>query len=311
MRDLDGSWAGISRNADDVDKDCPSRGSKPHNCVSATNTPVVASMDMSRVQVTIETQELHCTNLVELCRGSRRSGVSSSRSKATTIAESGADGGSTSASAVALDCSALAELRNCCRDACGLLGVDFQGDGLGGVGKDLTGEFGRAFFGVEETTGGRDNVGAALGEVVELCELDFDFNGLAGFDGLEDVFREVGVGHALVDTSERNFCRGRRDCQLIVGSIVEERFLVEQLIVGFGSVSESDFDLAVLELRQLDGQGRVSLCEVNGSSANGGGQDGEAWQRVSHRVWLRWKDVLDEFVAELCDGRALAVILIP
>lgn len=52
----------------------------------------------------------------------------------------------------------------------------------------------------------------------------------------------------------------RRDDQLVGGGIIEERFLVEELVVGLGIVGECDLDLAVLGVREDDGQGESLLA---------------------------------------------------
>jgi len=70
--------------------------------------------------------------------------------------------------------------------------------------------------------------------------------------------------------------------QLVGGSIIEERLLVEELVVGLGVVGERDLDLAVLGVRENDRQGSVPLEKVDCCRADSGCQEGEARQRVLH-----------------------------
>jgi len=58
--------------------------------------------------------------------------------------------------------------------------------------------------------------------------------------------------------------------------VVKEGSLVEELVAGLIVVGEGDLDLAVLNLGQGDGEGRVSLLQVNGSGADGGHKGGKS-----------------------------------
>jgi hypothetical protein len=187
--------------------------------------------------------------LLELRGRAGRGSGSSVRCEAAAVANSGADGSTTSTSAVALNNSTFAELGDCGLNGGDLLGIDVDGDGLSRVSEHVSGENSGALFGVEEATGGGDVVGNALGEIIELCKLNFDLDGLTGLDGLEDFFREVGICHALEQTSERCLRGRRRDGQFVGGRIVEEGFLVEQLEVGLRGVGQRHLDLAVLSVR--------------------------------------------------------------
>ena len=220
-----------------------------------------------------------CGGLEELAElgGGARSGCGGSVGGETAaVADGCADGRATGTGAVALDSSALGELRDCGRDSGSLLGVDINRDGFARVGKDISGELGGAFLSIEEATSGRDGVGAGLGELVQLSKLDLNLDGLAGLDGLENLLREVGVGHTLEKTGERCRGRGRSDGQLIDWRIVKERLLVKELVVNLSGIGERDLDLAVLGVGEFDGERRVLLCKINSRRADGGGQNGEA-----------------------------------
>lgn len=128
------------------------------------------------------------------------------RSEAAAAAESVADGGAAGSSAVALDDGALGDLVDRSLDGGGLLRVDVNGDGFARVGESLASELGGVGVRVEERARSGDGVGAGLGELVQLSKLNFNLDGLAGFDGLEDLLGEVGVGQTLEVASER--CRG-------------------------------------------------------------------------------------------------------
>jgi hypothetical protein len=64
--------------------------------------------------------------------------------------------------------------------------------------------------------------------------------------------------------------------------VVQESALVEQLVAGLIVVGESNLDLAVFDLSQRDGKGRVSLLEVEGSSAGSGQNGSESGQSKLH-----------------------------
>jgi hypothetical protein len=74
--------------------------------------------------------------------------------------------------------------------------------------------------------------------------------------------------------------RGNR--KLVGRSVVEESALVEQLVAGLVVVGESDLDLAVFDLSQRDGKGRVSLLEVDGSSAGSSQKTSESGKSKLH-----------------------------
>jgi len=75
---------------------------------------------------------------------------------------------------------------------------------------------------------------------------------------------------------------GRGDDQLVSRSIIEERLLVKELVVGLGVVSKGDLDLAVLSVCENDGKRRVPLGKVDSCRADGRCQEGKSWQRVLH-----------------------------
>ena len=80
----------------------------------------------------------------------------------------------------------------------------------------------------------------------------------------------------------------RSDGKLVGGCVIQESALVEQLVAGLVVVGESDLDLAVFDLSQRDGKGRVSLLEVDGSSAGSGQKTSKSRQSKLHvceRLW--------------------------
>ena len=74
----------------------------------------------------------------------------------------------------------------------------------------------------------------------------------------------------------------RSDGKLIRRCVVQESTLVEQLVAGLIVVGESDLDFAVFDLSQRDREGRVSLLEVDGSSAGSGQKASESGQSKLH-----------------------------
>ena len=74
----------------------------------------------------------------------------------------------------------------------------------------------------------------------------------------------------------------RGNGKLVGRSVIEESALVEQLVAGLVVVGESNLDLAVFDLSQRDGKGRVSLLEVEGSSAGSGQKASESGQSKLH-----------------------------
>ena len=76
------------------------------------------------------------------------------------------------------------------------------------------------------------------------------------------------------------------DRELISRGVVEECALVEKLVAGLIIVGESNLDFAVLDLGQGDGEGRVSLLQVNGSRADRGHESGKYGGGNLHVVGL-------------------------
>lgn len=90
----------------------------------------------------------------------------------------------------------------------------------------------------------------------------------------------------MFDSAARNSKKVGRtlggDGQLVSRGIVEERLLDEKVVASLGVVCQSNLDLAVLNVRQLDGEGSIPLGEIDSRSADGGRQDGKAGNRVLH-----------------------------
>jgi hypothetical protein len=74
----------------------------------------------------------------------------------------------------------------------------------------------------------------------------------------------------------------RSDRELVGRCVVQESALVEQLVAGLIVVGESDLDLAVFDLSQRDGEGRISLLKVDSSSAGSGQKTSESRQSELH-----------------------------
>ena len=118
------------------------------------------------------------------------------------VGEGGADGRQLGAGAVALDGSALGEGRQGGLNLGGLGSVNVDGEVVALVGQDGAGKGSGVGLGVLDGTLGEDIVAAALGQVVELGDLNVDLDGLATCDGLEGVLGQGVGGHALEHAEE-------------------------------------------------------------------------------------------------------------
>lgn len=120
------------------------------------------------------------------------------------VGQGSTDGRQLGARAVTLDGSALGEGRQSGLDLCGLGGVNVNGEVVALVGQDGAREGSRVGLGVLDGSLSEDVVGAALGQVVELGDLDVNLDGLATCNGLEGVLGQRVGGHALEHAEERS-----------------------------------------------------------------------------------------------------------
>lgn len=147
--------------------------------------------------------------LVEFARGAGGGGRGGCGCEAVAVAQGGADGGEAGAGAVALDGGAFGHGLHGFLDGGGFVGVDVDRDVVARVGEDGAGKGGRVGIGVLDEALREDVVLAALGEVVQLCEFDLDFDGFAGFDRSEGLGGKRVGGHALehaLESSRRSCC---------------------------------------------------------------------------------------------------------
>jgi hypothetical protein len=230
---------------------------------------------------------------LESAGGAGGGGSGSGSGQPVAVGEGSADGRQLGAGAVTLDGSALGEGLHGGLNLSGLGSVDVDGEVVALVGQDGAGEGSRVGLGVLDGTLGEDVVGAALGQVVELGDLDVDLDGLTACNGLEGVLGERVGGHALEHAEES----GLGGCSMLVlndgdgflaeltvggdgklvgRGIVKEGSLVEQLVASLVVVGKGNLDLAVLDLGQGDGERRVPLLQVEGSRADRGHEGGES-----------------------------------
>lgn len=237
--------------------------------------------------------------LGELAGRARGSGRRGSEGEAAAVGEGSAGRSAAGAGAVGLEGSTLAEVT---ADLGGLGTVDAGADLVAQVGQSAS-ELGRVSLSVGDGTLGEDIEGTTGAQVVSGAEVEGDFDSLTSSEVLESILAEAAGQGAEANTLEADTvlwmvlvmdCRdqnggltSRVDLSLLNrGRVQEGTGLVELEGRGTG-VGDGSLDLGVADHLKLDIQGRVALVQVEGDSADRGGQGGNG--KTSEELHLgRW-----------------------